>query len=163
MPAKTVREVMITDVISLQPEDRIQKAIETFRDNKISGAPVVDDESKVIGVLSEADIINLTSIVSLPDIELNPFNPFVFLTIRKYWKRVREMPDEIKQRYDTLLNGSVKDVMSTEPVTVTADTSVSEASRIMSEKDFNRLPVVDKEGKLAGVVARQDILGIIVK
>lgn len=163
MPAKTVREVMITDVISLQPEDRIQKAIETFRDNKISGAPVVDDESKVIGVLSEADIINLTSIISLPDIELNPFNPFVFLTIRKYWKRVREMPDEIKQRYDTLLNGSVKDVMSTEPVTVTADTSVSEASRIMSEKDFNRLPVVDKEGKLVGVVARQDILGIIVK
>lgn len=153
---------MTTNVISFQPEDRIQKAIETFKVNKISGAPVVDDEGRVIGVLSEADIINLTSTISLPDIELNPFNPFVFLTIRNYWKRVMELPEEIKQRYNTLLNGKVKDVMTREPVTVSPDTSISEASRIMSQKDFNRLPVVDKEGKLAGIIARQDILDIIV-
>ncbi len=159
---RTVREVMTTNVISFQPEDRIQKAIETFKVNKISGAPVVDDEGRVIGVLSEADIINLTSTISLPDIELNPFNPFVFLTIRNYWKRVMELPEEIKQRYNTLLNGKVKDVMTREPVTVSPDTSISEASRIMSQKDFNRLPVVDKEGKLAGIIARQDILDIIV-
>ncbi|MFO7966862.1 MAG: CBS domain-containing protein [Archaeoglobaceae archaeon] len=161
MPA-TLREVMTSNVISLRPDDKVQKVIETFRDNKISGAPVVDEEGKVVGVLSEADIINLTSTISLPDIEFNPFNPFVFLTIRNYWKKVRELPDEIKQRYDTLINGSVKDVMTKEPVTVSADTSVSEASRIMSEKDFNRLPVVDEEGKLMGIIARQDILGVVV-
>lgn len=162
MPAK-VREVMNTNVISLQPEDKIQKAIQTFRDNKISGAPVVDGEGKVIGVISEADIIDLTSTISLPDIELNPFNPFMFLTIRNYWKKVREMPDEIKQRYNTLLNGSVEDVMSREPVTISADASISKASRIMREKDFNRLPVVDREGKLMGIIARQDILDVVVR
>ncbi len=162
MPAKTVREVMNANVISFKSDDKVQKVIETFRDNKISGAPVVDEEGKVVGIISEADIINLTSTIPLPYIEFNPFNPFVFLNIRNYWKKVREMPDEIKQRYNTLLSGSVKDVMSRQPVTVSADASISEASRIMSEKDFNRLPVVDRENKLVGIVARQDILDVVV-
>jgi len=54
----------------------------------------------------------------------------------------------------------VKDVMSKNAVTISPDDSISDAARLMRKHDFNRLPVVDSEGKLVGIITRQDIISV---
>ncbi|MEA3487924.1 MAG: CBS domain-containing protein [Euryarchaeota archaeon] len=157
MQSKTnvkVKELMITEVIAVKPGDTIPHAAKTFRTNSISGAPVIDDQRKVIGVISEADIMNLTAAIPFPDID--PLNPFPVFSMSSYMKKVKKIPDEI----NTLFEGYVKDVMSKNTVTVSPDDSISDAARLMRKHDFNRLPVVDSEGKLVGIIARGDIIGI---
>ncbi len=158
-----VGDVMVKDVIAFKPDDKIADVIETLRKRRISGAPVVDETGKVIGVISEADIVRLNSPIELPEIEINPFNPFAFIEIHNYWKKVEKIPEEIKRRHEILVNGVVRDAMSKKPVTISPEASISEAARIMRKNDFNRLPVVDREGKLIGIIARQDIIGVLAR
>ena len=71
-------------------------------------------------------------------------------------KKVKKIPDEIA----TLFEGYVKDVMSKKPITISPDDSLSDAARIMHKNDFNRIPVVDDEGKLVGIIAREDVISV---
>jgi CBS domain-containing protein len=160
MQAKTVvkvRDLMTTDVIAFKPSDKIHLVAETLRANRISGAPVIDDQRKVIGVISEADIMKLTATVPFPDID--PLNPFPVFSLTSYRKKVEKIPDEI----ETLFEGSVKEVMTKDPVTITPEDSILDAARIMHKRDFNRIPVIDEEGKLVGLIAREDIIGLFVQ
>jgi CBS domain-containing protein len=152
-----VRELMTTDVIAFKPSDKIHQVAETLRANRISGAPIIDDQRKVIGVISEADIMKLTATVPFPDID--PLNPFPVFSLTAYRKKVEKIPDEI----ETLFEGSVKDVMTKDPVTISPEDSVLDAARIMRKHDFNRIPVIDEEGKLVGLIAREDIIGLFVQ
>ncbi len=152
-----VKELMTTKVIAFKPSDKIRYVAETFRANRISGAPVIDDKRRVIGVISEADIMRLTATIPFPDVD--PLNPFPVFSISGYMKKVKKIPDEI----ETLFEGYVKDVMSKKLVTISPDDSISDAARIMHKNDFNRIPVVDDEGKLVGLIARDDIIGVFAK
>jgi CBS domain-containing protein len=149
-----VKELMKTDVIVFKPSDTIRDVAKTLRAHRVSGAPVIDDQGKVVGIISEADIMNLTATVPFPDID--PLNPFPVFSLTSYMNKVKRIPDEI----DALFEGSVKDVMSKKPITVSPDDSISDAARLMHKHDFNRLPVVDEAGKLVGLVARNDIIGV---
>lgn len=149
-----VEELMTIKVIAFKPFDKLHHVAETLRTSRISGAPVIDDERMVIGVISEADIMKLTATVPFPDID--PLNPFPVFSLSAYIKRVKKIPEEI----DRLFTGDVKDVMSKKPVTISPEDSVSDAARIMHKNDFNRIPVVDDEGKLVGLIARGDIIGV---
>lgn len=159
MPTKTkVKELMTTDVIAFKPEDKIRYINEIFRTKNISGAPVIDDQRKVIGVISESDIMNLTATIPLPD--LDPIDPIATFT---YQRKLRKIPFEIEEQCETLFEGSCEDVMSKKPITVSSDDSISNVARIMHKNDFNRLPVVDDGGKLIGIIARSDVIGVLVK
>jgi CBS domain-containing protein len=98
---------------------------------------VIDDQKKVIGVISEADIMKLTAAIPFPVID--PLNPFPVFSMSSYMKKVKKIPDDI----DTIFDGYVKDVMSKNPVTISPDDSISDAAQIMRKNDFNRIPVVD--------------------
>jgi CBS domain-containing protein len=152
-----VKELMTTKVIAFKPSDKIRYVAETFRANRISGAPVIDDQRRVIGVISEADIMRLTATVPFPDVD--PLNPFPVFSMSSYMKKVKKIPDEI----ETLFEGYVKGVMSKKLVTISPDDSISDAARLMHKNDFNRIPVVDDEGKLVGIIARDDIIGVFAK
>jgi len=152
-----VKELMTTDLIAFKPRDKIRHVAETLRANRISGAPVIDEQRRVIGVISEADIMKLTATVPFPDID--PLNPFPVFAMSGYMKKVKKIPDEI----DTLFEGYVKDVMTKKPVTISPDDSITDAARIMHKNDFNRIPVVDDEGRLVGIIARDDVIGVFAK
>ncbi len=152
-----VKELMTTNVITFKPRDKLRHVAERLRANRISGAPVIDEQRRVIGVISEADIMKLTATVPFPDID--PLNPFPVFSLSAYMKRVKKIPEEI----DTLFEGDVQDVMSKKPVTISPEDSVSDAARIMHKNDFNRIPVVDVEGRLVGLIARDDIIGVFAK
>ncbi len=145
---------MTTTVITFRPEDTIRHVAKTLRTHRISGAPVIDDQRTVVGVISEADIMKLTASVPFPDID--PLNPFPVFSLTTYLRKVKRIPEEIT----ALFEGLVKDVMTRKPVTITPDAAISEAARIMHKRDFNRIPVVDSDGKLVGLIARDDIISV---
>jgi CBS domain-containing protein len=151
---KTVKELMTTEVIAFRPEDTVRHVARTLRTHHISGAPVIDEHRNVVGVISEADIMKLTASVPFPDID--PLNPFPVFSLTAYMSKVKRIPEEI----NALFEGLVKDVMTLKPVTITPEAAISDAARIMHKHDFNRIPVVDDEGKLVGVIARDDLISV---
>jgi CBS domain-containing protein len=124
---------MTTKVISAKPDETIKEVILRLRTNKISGLPVVNSSNKLIGVFSESDVM-----MALPDI-LNDADAIPLIDIKE------------------LTDNSVRMVMSEPRFTISPDSDVKEAARIMLEKYVHRLPVIENE-ELIGLVSLGDVL-----
>ncbi|MGE4265929.1 MAG: HPP family protein [Deferribacterales bacterium] len=129
-----IRDIMATNVVTAGPDETIKEVILRIRKKNISGLPVVDKNNKVLGTFSEADIAK-----ALPDI----LNEAQYIPLVD----VRELTAE-----------PIKRVMHMPAVTIGADATVEEAATIVLEKFRHRLPVVDAEGKLVGLISLGDIL-----
>ncbi|GAB1534814.1 CBS domain-containing protein [Geovibrio sp. ADMFC3] len=128
-----IRDIMTTKVISAKPDETIKEVILRLRTNKISGLPVVNSSNKLIGVFSESDVM-----MALPDI-LNDADAIPLIDIKE------------------LTDNSVRMVMSEPRFTISPDSDVKEAARIMLEKYVHRLPVIENE-ELIGLVSLGDVL-----
>jgi CBS-domain-containing membrane protein len=135
-----VKDIMTTKVISIDPEAGIHDISKCLADNKISGLPVVDRECRLIGMVSEADILEMTGIGRdhkirdlIKHLMGEPFHP---------------------NRFDAI----VKDFMSTPAITIHPDADIRRAAKIMNERRVKRLPVIDNQGKLIGIISRGDIV-----
>ena len=136
-----VQAVMTTDVATTTPDVQLKDAAVELVRRKISGMPVVDDERHVLGVLSETDILAK---------EGDEHRSGGFLQ----WL-VDPGDPWIAARFDAV---TVLDAMSTPARTITPGRHVAEAATIMLDEDVNRLPVVDAEGTLIGLVSRGDLV-----
>jgi CBS domain-containing membrane protein len=135
-----VSEVMTTNVVTVTPEANVHEVATLLAENKISALPVVDDKNRVVGLISEADVLSMTGVArghTVKDI-------------------IRHILGESvpKQRHGE----TVRDFMTSPALTITPDADIREAARILDEKRIKRLPVVDKEQKLLGIVSRADIV-----
>ena len=147
-----VREVMTADVVTFNPADNVQEAMQQLVDRGVDAGPVVDDAGAVVGMLSTGDLIVEEARVHFPTV-VN------FLGVNVTW------PFEHKDLDDTMakaLGASVGEVMSAEPVTIEAAASVEDAATLMHDHDLSRLPVVS-DGRLVGLIARGDIVRAIVQ
>ena len=135
-----VRDVMTTDVITLAPDDTIQAGAQALAGNGISGAPVVD-ANVVVGVVSEADLIQAV----LPE-NVEP-NRSVLQTLgAALTGRLRD--DSV----------NIADVMSSHVVTIDPEQSIWKAAHELEERHVKRLPVVDQDNRLLGIISRADIV-----
>jgi CBS domain-containing protein len=149
-----VKDVMSKNVITISPEESINDAIEKMAKNNISGLIVVDN-NKVVGVISESDVLKVLG-SEFPEIKASANLTFsILLLLEGGVKMIREMKKIGKLK--------VKDVMSKKVFFVKPEDTILEAARIMSKKDVRRLPVIDEDGKLVGVISRTDILRALVK
>lgn len=149
MPRDTaVSEVMTTDVLVFAPDDNVQQAMQTMVDRSIDGAPVVEAGGKVVGMLSTSDLIVQESQLHFP-------------TVISLLGATLELPSS-KHRFDDeiekALGSTVSEVMHGDPLTVGSDDTLERAATLMHDHDVSRLPVVDQQGGLIGIVARVDIL-----
>jgi len=112
----------------------------------ISGLPVIDEDDKVIGVISETDLMLRQSWEPEPDTALGTWLS----------RSVRRASAKTRAR-------TAGGLMSTPAVTVRADASVPEAARLMAEHRIERLPVVDEEDRLVGIVTRRDLLQVFLR
>ncbi|WGI17196.1 CBS domain-containing protein [Methanonatronarchaeum sp. AMET-Sl] len=154
-----IDEVMNRDVITINEEDTIRDAALKLKSEEISGLPVVDEEGKLKGILSEADILStLEEDVEFPrDLWLpNPFE-LVEIPIRTAldWNKYKKI---LKDKKEIL----VKEVMTSKVYTVNPNDEIYRAANLMSKHKINRLPVIENN-KLIGIVAREDIIDSIVK
>ena len=143
------REIMVDTVITLTPGMTLQDAWECLFENRISGAPVVDREGAVIGVLSQTDLMRETFSGGLSDYPSNAFYydlPFHYAG-----------GDGWKQLTDKLKSVTVDEAMTADPICVNADDSVSALARIMRTNRVHRLMVTESK-KLIGIVTSLDLL-----
>jgi CBS domain-containing protein len=142
-----VRDAMTTDVLTFAPEDTVETAMRTLVDRGIDAAPVVDGD-QVVGLLSTGDLIVAEGQVHVP-------------TVFSLLGASIELPGERKKFEEDLrraLGGTVADVMTREPITVGPDATLEDAATLLHSHDVSRLPVVDDEGRLLGILARGDII-----
>lgn len=136
------RDVMTKDVIFIKRYAPIEEAADILARNSIAGAPVIEDDGSVVGVISEKDFLS----------RMGAKDPRTFMgVIAQCLKGKGCVAVSIRAQ-------KAEDIMSRPPVTVRADTSVHEIARIFTERKINRVPVIDSAGKLTGIVARTDIL-----
>lgn len=149
-----VKEVMAKKVISLDPEDSVYDAAKNLRKHRISGALVVA-EGEILGVLSESDIMKL---ISTHKIDLNTFLPSPF-DVLELPVRMKLHLDETFGKIRKIGSSRVEDIMTKKVITIFPEADINEAAQLMGEHNINRLPVVDKKGKLVGIITRGDIIG----
>ena len=128
-------DIMTAKVVCVTPKTKIEEAIDLLAEHHISGMPVII-ENKVIGVITEADIISAITGKQKPKPKL----------LDLLHKRTGKIP--------TL----VKDVMTTPAITVVSSTPVYEIAELFKIKSINRVPVVDEQNTLFGIVTRADVV-----
>jgi CBS domain-containing protein len=152
-----VRDIMTKNVITLQPDATLHKALETFTKKGISGAPVVKD-GKLVGLVTQLDIIKVLDIY-IPKIHLTSMPQF-FLVLAGL--KSRRKTTELKKKLMAASRLTVEDFMNTDPVVIGKEADIMEASRILNTYKVNRLPVIEK-GKVIGIVTRNDIIRAVAK
>ena len=138
-----IKDIMARDVKSILPEMNAREAIERLFDMKISGLPVIDQHGKLVGMFTEKDILR-----NIFPSYLSQVGKFVYV----------EDPKWIKNKAAELSRLKVADLMRKEVVTVDQEASLTEVARIMLTQKARRMPVLDKDGKVAGIVAREDVV-----
>lgn len=149
-----VKEIMVEKVITFKPEDTLKEVVQKFSKNNISGAPVVDEENKVIGIISEADIFR-TLRRNLSEFRM----VHMFPEIEMIGLSFEEIPSDKKTEeiFEELSEILVSDMMKTGVKTVGPEDQIKAVIDIVSSGKINRVPVVSN-GKLVGIVTRGDII-----
>jgi|GraSoiStandDraft_46_1057282.scaffolds.fasta_scaffold150041_2 CBS domain-containing protein len=146
-----VRQVMTTDVLSFQPGDSIEDAARALSARNIGGAPIVDEDGHVLGLLEDDDLIIQDSRLHYP-------------TVISFLGAYIELPSSLAHFEDDLrkaVGATVDDVMSADPITCSPDDTLEQVATLMHENDLSRLPVVS-DGRLVGIVSRGDLVRAIV-
>jgi len=133
----------------VSPDTDVESVIRILRENELPGVPVVNEGGRCVGIVTESDLV-------LPDDEgdlhlphyVNVFGGTVFI------EPLKRFEDRLRKAFAS----KAGDMMSEDPVTVSPDTTVGEAARVIHDTGHNRLPVVE-HGRLVGVVTRVDVLG----
>ncbi|MET8755347.1 CBS domain-containing protein [Streptomyces sp. NPDC004667] len=139
----TVSDVMTRQVIAFTPDAGFKEIAASMERWKVSAAPVIEGEGRVVGVVSEADL--------LPKEEFRDRRP--------------GMIEQMRRLGDTAKAGSVRagELMTTPAVTIRPDATLRQAARLMAERHVKRLPVVDADGTLKGIVSRADLLKVFLR
>ena len=145
MNDKRAKDIMTTDVIVANKNDIIANVANLLIKEKIGGLPVVDEENKVVGIISETDIMKKESHVDSPRM-LNFIQGIIFLDDMKKFE------DEMR----AIAAYKVEDLMSKDIITV--NETFDYVANVMINKSINRVPVVDENNFLKGIICRYDII-----
>lgn len=144
-----IEEIMTRQVITVQEDDSVADAVAVLQAYQIAGAPVLNEQGRVVGVVSEADIIRL----------LDTFRWYQpLLSTLDFLHLYESKPRDIQADIEKASQRKVQEIMSKEPETVLPETLIDDAAQIMYVTGYNRLPVVDRSGRLVGIVTRADII-----
>jgi CBS domain-containing protein len=140
------KEIMTTDVITLTPDTDIARAAQILLDNGINGAPVVDDQGRLIGILCQSDLVSQQKKLPLPGI-FTLLDAYITLPTTKH----------IEKQISKITALKVSEAMTPDPVTIGPDTDIESIAALMVDKKYHTLPVVDA-GKVVGIVGKKDVL-----
>jgi len=143
----TVRDIMHRDVVSASPDESLKDAANKFYRYKVSGMPVIDEEGRPIGIISERHLIQ----AALPDYESLIQNLSLAPDSEPF--------DELLRREDEI---KVRDIMTTRLFTTTEDTPIVEVAAQMLFRNVRRVPVVQDE-KMVGIILRRDIVNKVIR
>lgn len=147
MAEKLAKDVMSEKVISVQKETSIEELSKILLENKISGVPVLDDDGALVGIATEGDLIVKDADLHFPR-HFNLLGSIIYLeSLEKFQKNLRKY-----------LGTRVEDIMTVKVVSAKEDTRINEIANMMIRKKINRIPIVDDENKVIGIITRADIV-----
>jgi len=138
-------DIMTKDVITAKNETTIEELARLLIDHKISGVPVVDDDNKLIGIVTENDLIKKNKRFHIPTI-VRLFDAYFLLDSGK-------VEDEIKKMVAT----TVGEICTKKVLSISEDTTLEEIATIMAEKHIHLLPVL-KDNEVVGIVGKADVV-----
>jgi len=141
------RDVMVKKVITINKNASVAELTELIIKNKISGVPVVDDCGKLVGIATEGDLI-------VRDADLHFPRYFKLLDSIIYLESL----NKFKRNLRKYLGTKVEDVMTSKVKIVKEDTPVNIVANIMIRNNVNRVPVLDNDGNMVGIITRVDIV-----
>lgn len=147
----TAKEIMTTEPVTVSPGTSVKELAVILEDNNFTGAPVVDEDGKLVGVVTESDLIDQHKNLHLPTV----------ITIFD-WVLPIGGGGETEKELKKMAGSTVADIMSEDVVTVDEDASLEDIATIMSEQKVHFVPVMSGE-KLVGIVDRSDVVKAIIK
>jgi CBS domain-containing protein len=142
-----VKDLMTTNVFTVKLDDTVEECAKLLTDKNLSGVPVVDDEGNLKGIVTEGDLIRRATNINGPK-AIEILGGLIYLdTPKKFF-------EELKKD----LGIFVRDVMTEEVITINENATVEEAATLMVEKKIKRVPVLNDNQELVGIVSRKDIM-----
>lgn len=137
-----VRDIMDTDVITLRRDATYEDAVKTFHDSEITGCPIVDDQGKLVGIVSYKDLLRI-----------------LFPYYDSYYKNPESYTDsnDRESKAQEIRNHKIETFMTAPVHTTTPDMPILQAAGIMLAHHIQRLPVLEGE-RIVGIVTRTKIL-----
>jgi len=142
----TVKDIMTTDLITVTPDMDIAGAAKILLDNRINGAPVVDDSGRLVGILCQSDLITQQKKLPIPTL-FTFLDGLIRLTSMK----------QLEKQVGKIAALTVSEAMTPKPVTVQPDTGLETVAALMVDSNFHTLPVVE-DSELVGIIGKEDVL-----
>ncbi len=143
---RRVRDIMTKDVVTVYPDTSVSEIARLMSEHDISGLPVVDEDDRVLGVVTELDMIVRNTRFKMPAF-------IAFLDAIIYL----ETPGHYRERVKHILGTTAREIMSEPAVTINPDASIEELAELMVNRRMNPIPVVEND-RLVGIVSRSDII-----
>lgn len=144
----TAREIMTTEVVSVSIDTSLKDLAQKFIETRYSNMPVLDADGKLVGIISETDLIEYQRPLHIPTVMTLFDGVFALGSEKKF-----------KEEVDRVTATKVGDLYRRNPVTCTLDTPVNELAGLMSKHKVHLLPVMES-GQMIGVVARLDLIRV---
>jgi len=142
-----VKDIMTKNVISVNVENTVEKCAKLLMENSFSGLPVIDENDKLVGIITEGDLIKRASEIKLPAV-LELLGGLIYL----------DNPNKYMEEVKRVMSEKVEDMMINKVFTVEPGDTIEHAATMIIEKKIKRLPVVDMQGKMVGIISRRDIM-----
>lgn len=136
-------DIMTRTVITARADDTVDSVVEKLLTHRISAVPIVDDDDRVLGIVSEGDLMNRP--------ETNTARR------RPWWLELFSSPEEDTREFLKMHGTQASDVMTDRVITVSEDASAVEIARTLERHQIKRVPVV-RDGRLVGIVSRANLL-----
>lgn len=144
MRHRTINQVMTEQVVSVDRDASFKDIVAALDKHAISAVPVLDADRRVLGVVSEADLLTKESEPA-----------------RTRWTRL--LAPAARRRHTKSGATRARQLMTAPAITVRADDDIASAARILEQQHVKRLPVVDADGRLVGIVSRRDLLSVFLR
>ena len=148
------QDIMTQAVITIKETDAIGEAIERMLTHNISGLPVVDDQGRLRGVLSESDLILGED---TPQVPHKLVNALVKLLTHEEVE-LKTAHDALSAEIAEIAQAEVASCMSAPAYAVTPETPIEAVADLVTTHDINRVPVVDSQNRVVGIISRHDLL-----
>ena len=148
------KEIMTKDVIVVEEDSPISKAVELMLAHGISGVPVVDSRGRLSGMLSESDLILGEG---TPQVPHKLLDAIVRLLMGESDARA-SAADDLAARMAQIGQAQVAEYMTAPVYAIMADAPMEEAAALITTHDINRVPVVDEREQVVGIISRHDLL-----
>ena len=139
------KDIMTKDVITVKPEATVENLARLLMEHKISGVPVVDDEKKIVGIVTENDLIRKNKRFHIPTI-IRLFDAYILLGSGKADAEIKKMAAS-----------TVGEICTEKVVSIQEDTSLEDIATIMAEQHIHLLPVLS-DNTVIGIVGKADVV-----